>query len=39
MPGFVDSLSDIEMWQVSLMLVNADKLSEEVKLALSVKGP
>ncbi len=26
MPGFRQSLSDLEMWQVSLMLANADKM-------------
>jgi hypothetical protein len=26
MPGFRKSLSDLEMWQVSLMLANADKM-------------
>jgi hypothetical protein len=26
MPGFSNSLSDKEMWQISLMLANADKL-------------
>jgi mono/diheme cytochrome c family protein len=28
MPGYVSSLSDNEMWQVSLLLLHADKLPE-----------
>lgn len=39
MPGFVDELSDEELWQVSLLLVHADKLSEQEKDALEVKNP
>jgi thiosulfate dehydrogenase len=39
MPGFVDSLSDTEIWQVSLLLVNADKLSEAVKQVLTLASP
>jgi thiosulfate dehydrogenase len=35
MPGFKGSLSDAEMWQVSVMLANADKLSQPVKDSLS----
>lgn len=31
MPGFVDSLSNIEMWKISLLLKNADHLDDEVK--------
>jgi mono/diheme cytochrome c family protein len=34
MPGFTDSLSSDQMWQVSLLLANADKLSPGVKGAL-----
>jgi len=34
MPGFSDSLSQTQMWQVSLMLAHADKLPESVKTAL-----
>ena len=34
MPGFTDSLSSDQMWQVSLLLANADKLSPVVKSAL-----
>ena len=35
MPGFNQQLSTTEMWQVSLLLANADKLSEPVKTVLS----
>lgn len=35
MPAFKGSLSDTQLWQVSLMLANADKLSPVVKGALS----
>jgi mono/diheme cytochrome c family protein len=34
MPGFMGSLSPAQMWQVSLLLANADKLSPAVKSAL-----
>jgi thiosulfate dehydrogenase len=34
MPGFDHSLSETEMWQLSLMLANADKLSQEVRTVL-----
>jgi len=34
MPGFSDSLSDSEMWQVSLLLLDADKLPPSVLQAL-----
>jgi thiosulfate dehydrogenase len=34
MPGFKGSLSDEEMWQVSLLLANADKLPADVQNAL-----
>lgn len=34
MPGFTDSLSQTQMWQVSLLLANADKVPESVKSAL-----
>ena len=34
MPGFADSLSQTQMWQVSLLLADADKLPESVKSAL-----
>jgi thiosulfate dehydrogenase len=40
MPGFRQSLSDNEMWEVSLLLANADKLSDPVKQALAAPpGP
>jgi thiosulfate dehydrogenase len=35
MPGFRDSLSDDELWQVSLLLANADKMSPAVRQALT----
>jgi len=35
MPGFKKSLSDTQMWQVSLLLANADKLPDSVKQALA----
>jgi len=35
MPGFKDSLSDAELWQVSLLLANADKLPASVQSALN----
>ena len=34
MPAFKNSLSETEMWQVSLLLANADKISEAVKQEL-----
>lgn len=34
MPGYSESLNDTQMWQVSLMLANADKLPSDVQLAL-----
>ena len=39
MPGFRGSLSDREMWQVSVMLANADKLSQPVKDSLTAVAP
>jgi len=35
MPGFNQQLSTTEMWQVSLLLANADKLSDSVKRVLA----
>lgn len=35
MPGFKGSLSDTQLWQVSLMLANADKLPASVKTAVA----
>jgi thiosulfate dehydrogenase len=34
MPGFKETLSDKQMWQVSLLLANADKVPESVKQTL-----
>jgi thiosulfate dehydrogenase len=34
MPGFSQSLSETQMWQVSLLLANADKLPDAAKQAL-----
>jgi len=34
MPGFSESLSQTQMWQVSLLLAHADKLPDSVKTAL-----
>jgi thiosulfate dehydrogenase len=35
MPGFTGSLTSDEMWQVSLLLASADKLSPAVKTTLA----
>lgn len=34
MPGFMGSLTDTQLWQVSLLLANADKLPASVKAAV-----
>ena len=34
MPGFVSTLTDTELWQVSLLLLHADKLPDPVQAAL-----
>ncbi len=39
MPGFSQHLSATEMWQVSLLVANADKLSDPVKAALASPNP
>lgn len=39
MPGFGKSLSETQMWQVSLLLANADKLPDSVRQALSAGQP
>ena len=39
MPGFKATLSDTQLWQVSLMLANADKLPAAVKAAVSAPAP
>jgi thiosulfate dehydrogenase len=38
MPGYGDSLSDSEMWQVSLLLLHADKLPDSVQKLLRKQG-
>jgi hypothetical protein len=39
MPGFSPSLSTTQMWQVSLLLANADKLPQSVKDSLVSATP
>lgn len=39
MPGFGDRLSETQMWQVSVLLKNADKISPAVKAALASSSP
>ena len=39
MPGFKGRLTDTQMWQVSLLLANADKISDRAKQALVPGGP
>ncbi len=39
MPGFKASLSDDQMWQVSVLLANADKISDLVKQDLTFTPP
>jgi thiosulfate dehydrogenase len=39
MPGFKDSLSETQMWQISLMLANADKLPPSVIAVLTGQTP
>lgn len=39
MPGFKTRLSDTEMWQVSLLLANADKIGAATKQALEPAPP
>jgi mono/diheme cytochrome c family protein len=39
MPGFRQSLSDTQAWQVSVMLDNADKLPSSVQAELSPSAP
>jgi len=38
MPGFSDHLSENQMWQVSVLLKNADKISPAVKAALAASS-
>lgn len=37
MPGFAKSLSETQMWQVSLLLANADKLPDSVQQSLAAR--
>jgi thiosulfate dehydrogenase len=39
MPSFKESLSDTQMWQVSLLLANADKAPDSVKALLTAPPP
>jgi thiosulfate dehydrogenase len=39
MPGFKGSLNDTQLWQVSVLLANADKISPTVKAALTNPPP
>jgi thiosulfate dehydrogenase len=39
MPAYNQSLSETQMWQVSLMLANADKISDAAKAALLAVPP
>ena len=39
MPGFVDNLSEVELWQVSQLVANVDKLTPDVKKILAPKAP
>lgn len=39
MPSFKQNLSETQMWQVSLLLANADKISDAVKQALQPPPP
>ena len=39
MPGFKQSLSETQMWQVSLLLANADKITDPVKQAVAAAIP
>jgi thiosulfate dehydrogenase len=39
MPAYTGSLSDTQMWQVSVMLANADKMSDTVKQSLANANP
>jgi mono/diheme cytochrome c family protein len=39
MPAFRQSLSETEMWQVSLLLAHADKLSEQAKQVFAASPP
>lgn len=39
MPSFKNNLTDTQIWQVSLLLANADKLSDKVKQQLQPASP
>src|SRR5215469_8544700 len=39
MPGFRESLSDTQMWQISQLVKNADKLPASVKTELAAAAP
>jgi thiosulfate dehydrogenase len=39
MPGFSKTLSETQMWQVSLLLANADKLTDQAKATLVAPMP
>ena len=39
MPAFKSSLNDTQMWQVTLLLANADKISDRIKQALKPPAP
>lgn len=39
MPGYQDSLSDEQMWQITSLLANADKLPASVQAELTVAQP
>ncbi|MBZ5528038.1 MAG: cytochrome c [Acidobacteriia bacterium] len=39
MPGFKSTLSETQLWQVSQLLANADKITEPVKKALAPPAP
>jgi thiosulfate dehydrogenase len=39
MPGFRDSLTEIQMWQIAQLVKNADKLPDTVKAELTSSAP
>jgi mono/diheme cytochrome c family protein len=39
MPAFKGALNDTQIWQVSVLLANADKISPAVKVALASTPP
>src|SRR6266446_9335308 len=39
MPGFQKALNDTQLWQASVLLANADKISPAVKVALAATPP